>query len=214
MQNIDTITLVLIAVTGLVSYKGFTDYSFIEKYKFSTSGIARGEYYRLVSSGFLHVDWQHFIFNMLSLYFFAGVIISRLGTVGFLLLYFLAMVVGNLLSYFLHKKEPYYSAVGASGAVTGVIYGAILLAPSMTILVFVIPMPALVFGVGYLLYSIYGMKTRTDNIGHSAHFGGAIAGYAFILFLKPYLLEKETFTVLALALPIALLFWLVYKKKI
>lgn len=100
-----------------------------------------------------------------------------------------------------HKNEPYYSAVGASGAVTGVLYAAILLQPNMQlgILFIPIPVPAYVFGIGYLLYSIYGMKSRIGNIGHTAHFGGAIGGYLTTLIFLPSLLLQETFMVLLLA---------------
>jgi hypothetical protein len=114
----------------------------------------------------------------------------------------------NLLSIFFHKNEPYYSAVGASGAVTGILYAAILLQPNMQLgLLFIpIPLPAYVLGIGYLLYSIYGMKNRVGNIGHSAHFGGAIGGYVTALLFKPSLLQTDTLMVVLLALPILALF--------
>jgi membrane associated rhomboid family serine protease len=106
-----------------------------------------------------------------------------------------------------HGNEYNYRAVGASGAVTGIIYSAILIYPEMTIGIFgIIPLPAYFFGIGYLLYSIYGMKTKRDNIGHTAHFGGAIGGYAITLLKDPILLQESTFMVILLAIPIIILF--------
>src|SRR5699024_11815596 len=103
------------------------------------------------------------------------VIINLLGTVNFIIIYLGSLILGNLFSYYFHRNEPYYTAVGASGAVMGVLYAAILLQPNMMLgLFFIIPIPAYLFGIGYLLYSIYGMKKRIGNIGHDAHFGGAM----------------------------------------
>lgn len=162
----------------------------------------------MVTSGFLHVDLAHLFFNMFTLYFFADVVISWFGPGKFLILYFISLVAGSLLALFFHKKEPYYSAVGASGAVTGVLYAAILLEPGMRLgIMFIpIPLPAYVLGILYLLYSIYGMKTRMGNIGHTAHFGGAIGGYLTTLLFRPQLLVTDTWMVFLLAVPIIILF--------
>ena len=107
-----------------------------------------------------------------------------------------------------HNNDYSYSAVGASGAVTGIIYSAILLDPTLEIYLFFIPIPipAYLFGIGYLLYSIYGMKAKNDNIGHTAHFGGAIGGYIFTLMKKPSIFVDNTFMVVILAIPIIILF--------
>ena len=120
------------------------------------------------------------------------------------------------MALFFHKNEPYYSAVGASGAVTGILYAAIILNPDMPLKFVFIPFefPAYALGIGYMLYSIYGMKSRLGNIGHSAHFGGAIGGYLTTLLFKPDLLITETFTVVLLALPIVVLFVLSKMGKI
>ena len=113
---------------------------------------------------------------MFTLFFFADVVITWFGPGKFVIIYLISLLAGSLLALFFHKDEPYYSAVGASGAVTGILYSAILLHPNMQLgIMFIpIPLPAYVLGIGYLLYSIYGMKSRVGNIGHSAHFGGAI----------------------------------------
>ena len=208
MTNIDIATIVIIAANVLISIKGFNDFSFFEKYKFNIAGIRRGEQIRMFTSGFLHVDISHLLFNMITLYFFAGVVISALGTIQFVLIYIAALLVGNLLSFYFHKDEFHYSAVGASGAVTGILYSAVLFYPDMGLYLFFIPIPipAWIFGLVYLLYSIYGMKSRRGNIGHDAHFGGAIAGYVLTLSFAPILFQTNLWIILVLAVPIALLF--------
>ncbi len=208
MGNIDVITIILIAANVIISYKGFQDYSFFEKYKFNVGAVKRGEQIRLFSSGFLHADTQHLLFNMLTLYFFADVVITLLNATQFILIYMGSLLLGNLLSLYFHKNEYHYSAVGASGAVSGIIYAAILLRPGMSLYLFFIPIPipAYVFGIGYLLYSIYGMKNRIGNIGHDAHFGGAIGGYVITLILSPWLFKTSLLMVVLLAIPIVLLF--------
>lgn len=208
MQNINIATLIIILANAAISIKGFNDFTFFEKYKFNIAGIRRGEQIRMFTSGFLHVDFSHLLFNMLTLYFFADVVISAVGVTKFALIYLASLLVGNLLSLFFHKEEFHYSAVGASGAVTGVLYSAILFYPDMGLYLFFIPIaiPAWIFGILYLLYSIYGMKSRMGNIGHDAHFGGAIAGYVLAIAFVPSLLETSLWIVLLLAVPIILLF--------
>ncbi|RED49293.1 rhomboid family intramembrane serine protease [Seonamhaeicola aphaedonensis] len=208
-MNLDGITIIIIAANVMVSLKGLNDYGFLDKYKFHIGAIQRGEKIRLFSAGFLHVDMQHLLFNMITLFFFANIVIDYLGTSGFILVYLGSLLFGNLLSLYFHKNEYHYSAVGASGAVTGILYSAILLQPGMTLgLYFIIPIPAYVFGIAYLLYSIYGMKKRIGNIGHDAHFGGAIGGYVITLLLAPWIFSANLLMVGLLAIPIVLLFGL------
>ena len=207
-MNIDLATLVIIAANAIISIRGFNNISFFERYKFEIGAIQAGQKDRMVTSGFLHVDITHLFFNMFTLYFFARVVINWFGEVKFLIMYFISLLAGSLLALFFHKNEPHYSAVGASGAVTGILYAAILLQPDMKLgIMFIpIPFPAYVFGIVYLLYSIYGMKSRLGNIGHTAHFGGAIGGYATTLLFMPSLLVNQTLMVFLLAIPIILLF--------
>lgn len=208
MNNIHLATIAIMAANAIASFKGFNDSHFFERYKFSVGAIQAGQKDRMVTSGFLHVDLAHLFFNMFTLYFFADVVIGWFGPGKFLILYFISLVAGSLLALFFHKKEPYYSAVGASGAVTGVLYAAILLEPGMRLgIMFIpIPLPAYVLGILYLFYSIYGMRTRMGNIGHTAHFGGAIGGYFTTLLFKPSLLVTDTWMVILLAVPIIILF--------
>jgi len=207
MSDISTVTIVIIAANVIMSYKGFSDTSFFYQYCFKIGDIKRGENIRFLSSAFLHIDTTHLLVNMLTLYFFAEPIIIMLGVSGFLVVYFGSLILGNLLSFYFHKDDYYYTAVGASGAVVGVLYATILLQPDMMLgLFFIIPMPAYVFGIGYLLYSIWGMKNKRDNIGHDAHFGGAMGGFFITLFLAPWVLREHLLMVILLAVPIVLLF--------
>lgn len=209
MGDLSLVTIVIIAINVIVSFKGFSDRVFFDKYKFNIGEIKRGAKYQIFTSGFLHVDTSHLFVNMLTLYFFANVVLYGLGPIGFILVYLVSLVVGNLLSFYFHKDEDYYMAVGASGAVMGVLYSAILLQPNMMLgLFFIIPIPAYVFGIGYLLYTIYGMKKGQDNIGHDAHFGGAVGGYAITILLAPWVFQEHLLMVILLAVPILILFFL------
>ncbi len=207
MQTLHLVTIVIIAANIIVSMKGFNDRSFFEKYKFNIGGIRRGEQIRMFTSAFLHADFSHLLFNMLTLYFFAGVVISQVGTVYFAIIYVASLLIGNLVSFFFHKDEYHYSAIGASGAVMGILYSAILFFPDMGLYLFFIPIaiPAWVFGMAYLLYSIYGMKKRLGNIGHDAHIGGAIGGYVLTLLFAPVLFQTSLWIVILLAIPIVIL---------
>lgn len=201
----------LIALNVVISFKGFEDLSFFRKYQFHVGSIRSGEQIRMISSGFLHVDIGHLAFNMLSLYFFAPYVYGILNNFSFILIYFASLIFGSLLTMIFHKDEYSYSAVGASGAVMGIIYSAILLEPRILIYGFI---PGYLFGIIYLLYSIYGMKAKSDNIGHTAHFGGAIGGYFFTLMKKPSLFVDNTFMVVALAIPIIILFVMAKRGKL
>lgn len=207
MNCMNTILIAIIAINVLISYKGFNDLSFFRKYEFHVGSIRSGEQIRMISSGFLHADLTHLIFNMLTLWFFAPVVSSYLGNFSFGLIYFGSLIFGSLLTMVFHKNDYGYRAVGASGAVTGVLYSAILLQPDMMLgIFFIIPIPAYLFGILYLLYSIYGMKAKNDNIGHTAHFGGAIGGYLITLIKDPQLFVEHTLMVVLLAIPIIILF--------
>lgn len=197
----------IIIANIMISYKGFNDDNFFRKYQFHVGSIRAGEQIRMITSGFLHADIAHLAFNMITLYFFAPIVIQTLGDFSFLIVYAGSLIFGSLLTMVFHGNEYSYRAVGASGAVTGVLYSAILMYPNMTIGIFgVIPMPAYLFGIAYLLYSIYGMKSRTDNIGHTAHFGGAIGGYVITLIKMPSLIHDNLLMVILLAIPIVILF--------
>lgn len=213
-SEISPVVLLIIVANVLFSMKGFNDQYFFSKYKFQIGAIKNGEKIRLLSSAFLHVDFRHLIFNMLTLYFFADSIILSLGIWQFLVIYFGSLVFSGLFALNYHKNDLYYSAVGASGAVMGVLYASIMLYPEMSLYFFFIPIPipGYIFGLAYLLYSIYGMKKGIGNIGHSAHIGGAIAGYIITIALYPEVFEENLKMIIILAVPIILLF--VFQKQL
>ena len=208
------ILIALIVANVLVSMKGFKDYTFLDRYKFQVGKIRGGEKERMLTSGFLHVDWIHLGFNMYALYLFGDIVANNLGTLSFLAIYVGSLLAGSLYSLTYHKNEYNYSAVGASGAVSGIVYASILIYPDMTLMLFPlpIPIPAYIFGVGYLVYSIYGMKKQLGNVGHSAHLGGAIGGFVMTLLLFPQIFSFNRTMVLILAIPIVLL--LLFGKKL
>ena len=210
----DKAVIAIIIVNVLVSLKGFSDRLFLERYKFQIGPILQGEKLRMLTSGFLHVDQAHLFFNMLTLYFFADGVINEIGVMKFLIIYIGSLLAGSTLALSFHKKEPYYSAVGASGAVMGILYAAIMLDPDMSLYMFFIPIPipGYIFGVGYLLYSMYGMKAQLGNIGHSAHLGGAVGGFVLTLAIYPQIISENMFIVSILAVPIALMF--LFKDKL
>jgi membrane associated rhomboid family serine protease len=207
-MDINIFLIAIIAINVIISFKGFDDVYFFRKYEFHVGSIRSGEQVRMVSSAFLHADIPHLAFNMLTLYFFAPVVYGNLGNLSFVLIYFGSLLFGSLLTMLFHKDDYSYRAIGASGAVTGVLYSAILLNPDMSLYLFFIPIPipAYLFGIGYLLYSIYGMKAKNDNIGHTAHFGGAIGGYVITLIKLPSLFADNLLMVILLAIPIIILF--------
>jgi membrane associated rhomboid family serine protease len=212
----NTILIVIIVLNIIVSFKGFENTAFFRKYEFHIGSIRAGEQIRIVSSAFLHADISHLAFNMLILYFFAPVVFGYLGDFSFALIYVGSLIFGSLLTLYLHSNDYTYRAIGASGAVTGVLYSAILLRPDMDLFLFFIPIPipAYIFGIGYLLYSIYGMKAKRDNIGHTAHFGGAIGGYLITLVKEPHMFTDNLGMVILLAIPIILLFVLAKLGKL
>ncbi|QYS90882.1 rhomboid family intramembrane serine protease [Flavobacterium covae] len=210
------ILLSLIGITVFISYKGFTDYYFSSQYEFNIGKIRSGEQIRMFTSGFLHGDWGHLFFNMFTLYMFGNIVINYLGSYIFLIIYFISLLSGSLLSIVYHKNNFNYRARGASGAVVGIVYTAILLNPEMNLYLFFIPFPisAYIFGIGYLLYSIYGMKVQNDNIGHEAHFGGALGGLITTILIEPTILITSFKMIFILIIPIIILFFLTKMKKI
>ena len=157
--------------------------------------VQRKEYFRILGHAVLHVDWTHLIFNMITLYFFgefveeAMKVIFNHGKLIFILLYILAAVISSLPSIAKHKNDHWYNSVGASGAVSAVLFAGILLNPTMKLIIFPIPipLPGYVLGLGYLIFSHYMSKRNTDNINHDAHITGAVFGFFFPLILEPKL---------------------------
>ena len=215
LENIPPVGIFIIGLNILFSLIGFKNNIFFEKYRFHIGSIKAGDYYRLVSSGFLHVNTSHILFNMFTFYFFVNIVVRILGTNSFLLLFIGSLLAGNLFGYYFHYKDNYYSAVGASGAVTGVLFSALLLYPEIELMLFLIPIPipGYLFGIVYILYTLYGMKTQNDNIGHTAHFGGAVGGIVITLFLMPNVIYKSIFMLSILSFALIIAGVLLYRKQ-
>lgn len=184
------ITSLLIALNAVFSFIGFSNAELVDKTIMWPYRIKREkQYYRFVSSGFLHADWMHLIFNMFTFYFFGRIVegtfyVNELGgTASFLLLYFGGMIVADIPSYLRHKDTYEYRALGASGAVSAVVFAAIVFNPWARIYVYVIRLSALLYAVLFVVYCVYMDKRGRDNVNHNAHLWGALFGLAFTIVL-------------------------------
>jgi membrane associated rhomboid family serine protease len=214
-MNAGFFTLTIIIVTVLVSYKGFTNNRFFEDYEFEVDRILIDrQYYRLLTSGFLHTGWTHLVFNMFSLYFFSGAVTLGLGSFNFLLIYFVSMIGGCLLSLLLHRNHGQYSAVGASGAVCGVMFASVALFPDLEIRMFPLPfsIPGWVYAVLYIGFSIYGVRSQKDNIGHDAHLGGGLVGMLVVLILNPAAFVEHIGVILMIVVPVGIFIYLIITR--
>lgn len=215
LQGFPIFGFILIIANIAISYSGFINHSFFDGYKFEVDSIlVKKDYKRLITSGFLHVGWVHLIFNMLSLYFFSGAIEDNLGGLNFLIIYFASLIGGDLLSLYIHRNHGNYSAVGASGAVSGIIFASIALFPGMGIGFFGLPfsIPAWLYGVLYIAFSIYGIRSNKDNIGHDAHLGGALIGMLVALLIEPAAIAGNYLTILLIALPAIIFIYLIITR--
>ena len=186
-----TTNLVIIALTSLVSLSAFGNANLIRRLILWPPAISRDrQYYRLVSYGLIHADPQHLLFNMITLYFFGSTMerfySAYLGPFGFAIFYVGGLVVSILPTYFENRENPDYRSLGASGAVSAALFAAILLKPwSMLLIFYALPVPAIVYAVLYIAYSIYMDRRGRDNVNHSAHLWGAAYGVAFTAVVEP-----------------------------
>lgn len=206
--------LLLIASNFLFSYQGFINFSFFDRYKLNVGEfIYSRQYFRLFTAAFLHEDWIHLIFNMFTLFFFTPIVLDYTSELYFLLIYFICLLGGNILLLLLYRNQPYFSSVGASGGVTGIVFSAIYLFPEMTMSVFFIPMPAWMFGIIYLTYSLFGSRTQFNNVGEEVHICGSILGFIISFIYYPTVLYKNFWYILPLSLPILYYIYEMYLKK-
>ncbi len=193
-------TFIIIAATVIISFMAFSNVELFNKLKFNAYMIkSRNEGWRFLSYALVHAGWAHLLVNMFVLYSFGQFVEDKLhadfGPKGLLyygMLYLGGVLFSTLWDFGKYKNDPYYSAVGASGAVSAVVFASILLNPGSSIFLFPIPfpLPSWVFGIFYLVYSAYMGKKGTDNIGHSAHFWGAIYGIVLTVILVPGVLQQ------------------------
>ncbi len=214
MDQSGIISIIIIIANLVFSYKGFKDHLFYEKYAFKVDHILHyKDYKRIVTSGFLHVNWTHLVFNMLALYFFSSGLEQFIGGINYLVIYLAGLIGGNLLTLLLHKKDGGYSSVGASGAIAGIIFTSIALMPGMKIGLLFLPIsiPAWLFGLIYMLYSIYGIRSKSDNIGHDAHLGGALVGMAVGLLMYPDAIAYNFVTILIITVPAIIFLFIIIR---
>jgi|SRR4249919_1120371 len=184
-------TWILIGLTVIVSWIAFERPRLMDRLTLWPPAIARKhEYDRLVTYGFVHADWMHLLFNMMTLFFFGPLserFYASMGPLVYPLFYLSAMVVAILPTYLRHRNDAMYRSLGASGAVAAVLFTFILLNPWEIIYVFVLPCPAIIFGVVYLGYSAWADRQGHGNVNHAAHFWGALYGVAFAIIAEPRL---------------------------
>ncbi|MCE3074631.1 rhomboid family intramembrane serine protease [Chryseobacterium gwangjuense] len=212
------ILILVIAITAIISFVAPNGSSNFEKYKFSVGSIMnRKEYIRLLSSGFLHADLMHLVFNMLTLYFFGPVVIQGFGNLGFIIIYFGSILLGNIFSLFVYQRQPWYSAIGASGGVSGILFASIAMIPHLEIYMFFIPIgiPGYIFGLIYFSYSVYMMlnPNQHDNIGHAAHLGGAFFGLLYAVANQPQAAIANSLYLGIMALPLIYLSYEIFINK-
>ncbi|MEL6443859.1 MAG: rhomboid family intramembrane serine protease [Bacteroidota bacterium] len=182
------VTLFLLIVNVLIGvYTSSADPSLVGRMAFRPAQVLRDrEWYRFITAGFLHVGIAHLAFNMVTLFFFGPVVEGILGPVRFALLYIGSDVAANALTMARHRKNPTYSAVGASGAISGVVFSYCLFDPFGLLYIFLaIPMPAILFAVLYVVFSVQASRQGGGRIAHEAHLGGAIGGLALTILLYP-----------------------------
>jgi len=179
-------TLIIIIITCLVSIPAFTNRKMINDLIMYPPSIKQGQYYRLLTHGFIHADYMHLLFNMLTLYFFGAALekyFNQFGQLTFIIVYLLAIIISSIPSYIKNRNNSGYMSLGASGGVSAILFSFIMLQPWATLQIFFIPCPAIIFAVVYLVYSQYMSKKGGDNVNHDAHIWGAVCGVAAVLIL-------------------------------
>jgi membrane associated rhomboid family serine protease len=187
------ITLAIVIVTCAVSFLAFGNRRLLDALILWPPAVQRGQYYRLLSYGLVHADGTHLLFNMIALWSFGRAMEplyqQRLGSFGFLIFYVLGLLVSILPTWLANRDNPQYRSLGASGAVSAVLFAFILISPWSMILVFVVPVPAILFAVAYVAYSIYKDRRGGDNVNHSAHLWGAAYGIVFTVLMEPRVMQ-------------------------
>lgn len=210
-----TVTLVLVIVLVITAYLTLKDNLLFEKYLFRVDDILiKREFYRMVSSGFVHLDWLHLGFNALVLFLFGESVESQLTIPQYLFLYVGSLIGGNLLALYIHRQHGDYSAGGASGAISGIVFAYTLLYPTSDIGILFLPfhVNAVLFSFLYVLVSIYGIKSKRGNIGHEAHLGGAVSGLVLAGMVRPDVFVQNWDTFLILFLPTLIFLLLIWWK--
>jgi membrane associated rhomboid family serine protease len=171
------------SLLGLFASPKLLDRSLFRPYWF----LRRRQYDTVIMSGFVHADLMHLIFNMMTFYFFGFMLERAIGSTHFLLLYFAGLLISHAGTYIKQKNNPEYACLGASGAISAVLFAAIVFFPeqSLFIIPIPVPIPAPLFGIGYLAYTWYAARNPHGRINHDAHLGGAITGLVYVALIEP-----------------------------
>ena len=203
-----SLTIVIVAITVLVSWRAFNDRALMERMILWPPAVERRKQYdRLLGYGFVHADWMHLAFNMITLWSVGSAVerefSAMITPVGYVLFYLSAIVVSILPTYLAHRNDPHYRSLGASGGVSAVLFAFILFDPWSTLIIFPIPVPipAFLFAILYVAYSIWMDRRGRDNVNHSAHLWGAAYGVLFTVLLEPRILGHFTQSLLGSATP-------------
>lgn len=191
--NIAPVASVIFVFTIITSLYAFYDYSIYGKFMLHPYSVSKGQnVYTLITSGLVHADWMHLFFNMFTFYAFAFTLERLMGSWQFGLLYFLGLVLSDLPTVIKHKDHFNYNSLGASGAISAVLFSYILFNPMSKIYIMFIPIgiPAVVFGILYLIYCAYASRNSRDHINHDAHFFGALTGLIFTIIFVPGILQN------------------------
>ncbi|MBD8081940.1 rhomboid family intramembrane serine protease [Chryseobacterium caseinilyticum] len=215
------IIILIIAITCIASFAAPAGSPNFEKFKFNVGAVKYSkEYVRLLSAGFLHADFIHLALNMYVLYMFGPYVLEAFGLVGFLLIYIGSILVGNLFSLLIYKNQGWYSAIGASGGVAGIIFAGVSLDPNVIrIGIIFLPsdfaLPGYIFGLLYFGYSVYSMLNprSNDNIGHAAHLGGAFFGLVYSVAIFPQLAMDNALYLFIMSLPLLYLAFEIFVRK-
>ena len=188
LLSLPPVTQFFLTVNVLIgAYTLLANPALIDRWAFKPYRVVRErEWSRWLTAGFVHVGFAHLLFNMVTLYFFGPYVEAALGSARFLAVYLGSELAANALTYLKHRDRPEYSAVGASGAISGVLFSFCLFEPfAMLGVMFIIPMPAIVFAVLYVVLSIYASRREVGRVAHEAHLGGAVGGLVLTLLLYP-----------------------------
>lgn len=185
-------TVTLIVITAIISFIAFSKEKVMNRLIFWPPALERGQYDRFITHGFVHADGTHLLFNMITLFFFGSIIESfyrqYLYDLGFVLFYLGGLIAAIIPSYLKHKQDHRWASLGAPGAVAAVLFAYILFEPWKLIFVFFIPVPAIIFAVLYIGYSVWSSRRGNSHINHSAHLWGAAYGIMMTIIIEPRLL--------------------------